>query len=197
MVPKDYKERPARRKSAPRKARKSAPVPSRWPVFLSGACVGVVLTAAAFLYEPGPGVERIVQGALPSTDKEAVDESRPKFEFYTVLPEKEILIPERSLDEPPARGASSESAATTGLAEDDSTRYVLQVASLRKLEDADSLKARLALLGLQSSIQTVSVDGSETWHRVRVGPFTGRAALNDARAQLKRNDFDVLVMKLK
>ena len=76
-------------------------------------------------------------------------------------------------------------------------RYVLQVASLRKLEDADSLKARLALLGLQSSIQTVSVDGSEKWHRVRVGPFTGRAALNEARAQLKRNDFDVLVMKLK
>jgi cell division protein FtsN len=197
MVPRDFKERPARKKSAPRKSRRSvAAAPARWPAFLAGVCVGAVATVVLFLYEPGTGVDLAARVDSATKDVRG-DESKPTFEFYTMLPEKEIVIPETSLDEPPPATSGTDLAPPRKPATDDGVRYVLQVASLRKHEDADRLKARLALIGLESSIQTVSVDGSETWHRVRVGPFIGRAALNDARAQLSRNNFPVLVMRLK
>ena len=196
MGPRDYKERPARKKSAPRKARRGAAAPSRLPAFAAGLLVGALVTAALFLYEPGQVRELAALGDAVKNEA-SQGERRPRFEFYTMLPEKEIVIPETSLDEPPPPATGTDRTPSATLAPDEGARYLLQVASLRKHEDADRLKARLALLGLESSIQTVSVDGSETWHRVRVGPFTGRAALNEARVQLKQNDYDVLVIKLK
>ena len=69
--------------------------------------------------------------------------------------------------------------------------------SFRKLADADRLKARLALLGHRATIQVVSIDGAETWHRVRVGPFRGRRAASKARRQLTDNELESLVLKLK
>jgi cell division protein FtsN len=75
-------------------------------------------------------------------------------------------------------------------------KYILQVGSFRNLEDADRLKAKLAFLGLEGSIQTLSIDGKETWHRVRVGPYSARAQLDEARAMLKSNKYEVLLLKL-
>lgn len=196
MVPRDYKERPVRKKSTPRPRRRGAAAPSRVPAFAAGLLVGAAATALLFLYEPGPVKDLAALG--DAVKKDAPPGARkPRFEFYTMLPEKEIVIPENTLDEPPLDAVGTRSTPSSPLAHDEGTRYLLQVASLRKHGDADRLKARLALLGLESNIQTVSVDGTETWHRVRVGPFSGRAALNEARAQLKQNNFEVLVVKLK
>ena len=69
--------------------------------------------------------------------------------------------------------------------------------SFRSLADADRLKAQLALMGLEPSIQTVSIDGTETWHRVRVGPFSGRREVGEARQRLKENELESLLLKLK
>ena len=74
--------------------------------------------------------------------------------------------------------------------------YVVQVASFRKLGDADRLKANLALLGLEGHIQTVSINGEEIWHRVRVGPFDKLNQLNQARDHLNQNDYEAKVYKL-
>jgi cell division protein FtsN len=59
------------------------------------------------------------------------------------------------------------------------------------------LRAKLGLLGLETSIQTVSVDSAQTWHRVRVGPFSNLRELNDARALLKKNGVDAILIRLK
>ena len=123
----------------------------------------------------------------------------PRFEFYTLLPEKEIAIPDTSLDAPATAPAADPPAASRPAPEavPEGGRYLLQVGSFRSLEDADRLKARLAFLGLESSIQTVSIDGTETWHRVRVGPYSGRAELDAARARLAENQYESLVLRLK
>lgn len=200
MAPKDFKERPAR-KAPPRQPRKNAGG-ARWPWFGAGLCVGAAATAALLLYEPGikapgPGA----RSAAPAAPAEAT-----RFEFYTLLPEKEIAIPEAELDKPapapvaaPTAPHAPSASATPAIADASaqSTRYLLQVGSFRRLEDADRLKARLALMGLQSSIQTVSIDGTETWHRVRVGPYTGRSDLDRARATLKENKIESMALKLK
>jgi cell division protein FtsN len=74
---------------------------------------------------------------------------------------------------------------------------VLQVGSFRDLSEADRQKATLALIGLEADIQTVSIDGEETWHRVRLGPYQSLDALNEARGRLYENHIDTIVYKLK
>lgn len=205
MAPRDFKQRPARSASPPRQPRRHA-VPSRWPWFGAGMCVGALATAAIFVYEPrGPATP----GASARLIAPSAPAAAPRFEFYTLLPEKEIAIPEAELDRPvpaprsvppapdTASTVSDQPPVPSAQAPADTTRYLLQVGSFRGLEDADRLKARLAFMGLHSSIQTVSIDGVETWHRVRVGPFTGRDELDHARATLKQNQLESMALRLK
>ena len=215
MAPRDYKARTSASKS---KRAKSAPTPRRgsarnasnvvrWRWFGVGLCVGAVATAALFLYEPS--VVRQVAKVSGAVRNEKQEPPRTRFEFYTTLTEKEMLIPDSEFEAtPPVAPAvkklkpavvASAPAKTTAPASDGVVRgkYLLQVGSCRSLEDADGVKAKLAFLGLQGSIQTISIDGKETWHRVRVGPYSARAPLEEARATLKANKYDVLLLKLK
>ena len=68
-------------------------------------------------------------------------------------------------------------------------QYLLQAGSFKQYQEADRMKASLALLGVQANIQKVKVN-NDTWHRVRIGPYTNLAELNDVRARLKKNDVD-------
>lgn len=75
--------------------------------------------------------------------------------------------------------------------------YVLQVGSYRNFREADGIKARLALMGLEASVQRVTVDRKETWYRVRVGPYASADDANRVREQLRRNKFKAIVLKLR
>jgi len=108
-----------------------------------------------------------------------------------VLPEKEIAVPDTVLSEASGQPQVAKKSVAPG------GRYLLQVGSFRKLTDADRLKAQLAFLGLEATIQTVSIDGAETWHRVRVGPYGKLEQLKAARSQLTKNRLDSIVLKLR
>jgi cell division septation protein DedD len=195
VAPQDYKQRPPR-KSTPKK---KGPPPRRWRWFGAGLFVGATVTAALFLVEPDPA--SLVPSVSTGVGERKVA-GTPRFEFYTLLPEKEIAIPEAEIAPEPPRAPSAsreqgEAAPGVGAAAAEGARYLLQVGSFRSLEDADRLKARLAFMGLEPSIQTVSIDGAETWHRVRVGPFSGRSEVSEARRRLKENALDSLLLKLK
>ena len=88
--------------------------------------------------------------------------------------------------------AQPESASTPSASDD--TRYLLQVGSFRAMNDADQLKARLALLGIVARVQSVTVNDA-TWHRVRVGPVTSAREADELRSRLADNGIDSLVMK--
>ena len=72
----------------------------------------------------------------------------------------------------------------------------MQVASFRKASDAERLKAKLALLGVQARIQRVTVNG-KGYHRVRTGPYKGKQEVNKTRALLSSKGFDSIAIKLK
>ena len=116
------------------------------------------------------------------------DRTGSKYDFFTVLPEMEVVVPEQEL----SRAQQPEQAATPAASGDGS--YVLQVGSFRSSGDADQMKARLALLGFGANVQQVTVNG-ETWHRVRIGPVAGAAEANDIRNRLSQGGIDSLVMK--
>jgi cell division protein FtsN len=108
-----------------------------------------------------------------------------------MLPEMEVAVKDVEIEHPVAEDQDSTTPASKPL----EGSYLLQVGSFRKHEEADSLKASLALLGLEATIQTVSINGEQTWYRVRLGPFTERDALNQARKRLSENDFEAMVFK--
>ena len=137
---------------------------------------------------------------------------KPKFEFYTLLPEQEVVVSDEELSaqgstpEPPTDAASAESdaadteVATTTAVEDDagseaeaalaSGHYILQVASFKSMKDADGLKAKLTLLGFRPVVQTVAINSDEKWHRVRIGPYADRDSLEAARIRLRADGHD-------
>lgn len=68
--------------------------------------------------------------------------------------------------------------------------YFLQAGSFSSAEDADKLKARLAMMGVEAYIQTATIPERGVWHRVRVGPYTNAEEMNHARNLLKDNNVD-------
>ncbi|MDZ7828865.1 MAG: SPOR domain-containing protein [Halofilum sp. (in: g-proteobacteria)] len=74
--------------------------------------------------------------------------------------------------------------------------YFLQVGSFQKSEQADRMKAKVSLLGLDVDIQSVNVSG-ERWHRVRIGPYADPAKLGAVQRRLRENDIDYLVLREK
>ncbi|MDH5484748.1 MAG: SPOR domain-containing protein [Gammaproteobacteria bacterium] len=114
----------------------------------------------------------------------------PRFDFYTILPELEVFIPESELTSSGTERPEPSTKIATG------KQYLLQAGSFRNNEDADKLKASLALLGIQSNIQDVTIN-NDTWHRVRIGPFNKKTELQNTLSTLKNNNIHAMTMELK
>lgn len=131
--------------------------------------------------------KKTTEAAKPETQQK----QEPKFNFYTILPELEVLIPEEEIRPPENRTAVGETRR-----DEPAKRYILQVGSFRNKQDAEKLKATVALLGLEASINQVTID-REKWHRVRIGPVNNRRELNQNISLLQRNNINAMAMELK
>jgi len=114
---------------------------------------------------------------------------KPRFDFYNLLPEMEVIVPEQEI-------SGTQTHEGVKQVEKPGT-YLLQAGSFRSQQQADQLRAKLALLGLETSLQTVSINSTQAWHRVRVGPFNNLKDLNEARSLLKKNGVDAILIRLK
>jgi cell division protein FtsN len=122
--------------------------------------------------------------ALTNTATEPAAEAR--FDFYEMLPQFEVVIPEYETDV--RRDTAARPVEQPG-------RYVLQAGSFSALGDADRRQAELALLGVESAIQRVSIE-DDVFHRVRVGPVQDLARLNEIRRRLRDARIETLLMKV-
>jgi len=113
----------------------------------------------------------------------------PTFDFYKILPNKEINISEYVADDQPGVKQEQDTS-ENGI-------YVLQVGSFKDYDAADSVKARLALMGIVPEIQRVVINGQDVRYRVRVGPFKDREKLAQTRYRLKENEMNFMLLKLK
>lgn len=176
------------------------PLPG-WVWLLSGLTIGLFVALLVYLKDqPGVGSARpSVSVTTPKQDtrevkvqpkgQEIPPPPKPRFDFYTLLPELEVVIPdgdytvkEQSVDRPTAPPQPGS--------------YILQAGSFRKFEEADRMKATLALLGVQASIQRVDVN-KETWHRVRIGPYADLQQLEGVRSRLRENSIETIVVRAK
>lgn len=111
---------------------------------------------------------------------------KPKFDFYTILPETETVLPER-------RSKTK----TAKVKPEEGVSYILQAGSFAGFEEADNMKARLALAGLVAHIQKITIEGKGEYHRVRLGPYENIDQLDATAAQLQKMGIKALRLKVK
>jgi len=179
------------------RGRKGTPA---WMWLFTGFLIGLGLAWYLFAkgYIPQPrttATEAAAETAAPdasaATEEVAprsADSKRSQYDFFTVLPEMEVVVPEQELSQSAQPDTGAPTAAGSGAS------YLLQVGSFREMSDAEQMKARLALLGVVARVQTVTVNDA-TWHRVRVGPVGSAREADDIRTRLAENRIDSLVLK--
>jgi len=202
----DYKSRAARKK-----AHKQTPV-WIWLVIgyvLGGFSVGMIWWSQAPKTTQGGSwigaKPRSIQPAVPVSEPELAEVPAvepPHFDFYSLLPELEVVVPDEELEgktrKPPAdRTASPDvEVAAEAPVQVPKSGYLIQVSSFRNARDADKLKAQLAMLGLHAQVNKASIKGT-AWHRVRVGPYNSTQAVQRTRQQLSSNGYNTMVIKIR
>ena len=129
-----------------------------------------------------PSFEAARSPSTPNNPAKAAD-AKPRFDFYKILPGTEEAITDKEFKRSPP--ASSKEV------------YFLQVAAFQNPADADNLKARLALSGIEAQIQTATLPDGRVWHRVRVGPFSNKDQLGKSRAPRKENNLEANLIKVR
>lgn len=179
------------------KSRHSAPSAfSGWMGLSCGLALGLGIAAVIYLKDhrldaPAAAEAKRPQKKLRGNDppdavEASSDETAQPYDFYDALPKFEMVVPEKDKDVRPDIKSVPETRKGT---------YVLQVGSYRNFADADRVRAKLALQGVESKVQKVSID-ADTWHRIRIGPISKLDELNRLRAILHKADVDALVIRV-
>lgn len=129
----------------------------------------------------GAGLKALLEPSkteLESEDKairELIDKTstEKEFDFYTLLPDIEKIMPDDLPDARPARRKEN-------------LNYYLQAASFKRHADAEKLRARIALKGFKSVTQARAVEGRGTFYRVRVGPYSDKRKAKTAKNKLQK-----------
>lgn len=99
--------------------------------------------------------------------------------------------PEKAADKTEVK--TPDAAAKTDVV-DDKYIYFLQAGAFRELTDAESARAKLALLGFEAKISEKASDNGNLY-RVRIGPFAQLEIMNRMRSKLSENSVDVAVVR--
>jgi cell division protein FtsN len=134
-------------------------------------------------------------GATPPTA--AGTPEKPKFDFYRILPGAEEPVSEKELRE---RERQQRAAAKSGGASQQEASkdvYFIQAGSFQNPADADNQKARLAILGFESSVEPANLPDKGTWYRVRMGPYAKIEEINKVRQVLAQSGIEANLIKVK
>jgi cell division protein FtsN len=131
-----------------------------------------------------PALAGLPQGAVAAAPAE-----KPRFDFYKILPGQEEPVSERELRDRMKSGR--------GQQEGPKDVYFIQAGSFQNPADADNQKARLAILGFESSVEPANLPDKGTWYRVRLGPYNKLDEINRIRQALAQNNIDASLVKIK
>jgi cell division protein FtsN len=200
---KDYKHRAQGKKTPQRRQNNSHPPSvSLWKWMLITALIILFVVFLVYLKStgtqeiPAPPVSQtptVKPAKTNSKSEEAAKEKKktesktepkqPRFDFYTILPDKEVVVPEHEIK---TRAREER----VGKAKE--TKYIMQAGSFKTFKEADQLRAKLALMGIESKVEKAKV-GNVTWNRVKMGPYIHMNSVNVIRSRLRKNGIDVMV----
>lgn len=188
----------AKKRRKRRSSRSSKQEYPGWMWMLFGLAIGLSVAFAIYVRDrqPQPVARSVpepasLESALDDNGEMAAtaepeDAGESRFTFYDMLPNFEVVIPEEELDV--RADTEPQAVVEPGV-------YVLQAGSFSQFEDADRRRAELALQGIESNIQRVTID-DKTYHRVRIGPIDNLDELNVLRSRLRAARIDVLRIRL-
>jgi cell division protein FtsN len=204
-----------------------------WGYAVIGILIGAVLMAVMMhgslpkLSGPQANPQATAQRASePGVLEPSASESAPKkpqYDFYSVLSEKEVRIPDAEInaqaraeqrrlaaaapsaaspavpaaapaDTPKAVSQNITAAPASALAPAAGSGYLLQVGAFPNAGDAESLKAKLAMQGFVANVQSVSI-GGQAYHRVRLGPFRSATELESTKQRLAGAGIHAIALK--
>ena len=146
---------------------------------------------------------------------------KPQYDFYSVLSEKEVRIPDAEISaqakaeqqqkqlaaqqaaaQPAAAASAPRAVSQTVVAapassvqpSSGSSGYLLQVGAFPNAADAETLKAKLAMQGFVANVQTVKL-GAQAYHRVRLGPFHSATELESTKQRLAGAGIQAIALK--
>jgi cell division protein FtsN len=190
-VPRDYKNI---------KKKKPEPIKNRFSnalSFLTGLAIGLFAAVIVYFHQHNATIvssnpllvsEATTENNSISNNESIAQLPEPQFDFYKILPTKEVNISEWE---------SVEEEDVSEQEQQQPVMFVLQVGSFKQYNSADEIKAKLALMGVTADIQRVVINGQDVRHRVRVGPYKNTDKLQQARDRLLANDLDFMLLKLK
>ena len=221
----------AKKKPAPKRGASRNSAPSKKPIpgwlwLAIGLSVGAFVVFLMKL-EPGNGdIKRVKEEQIKAQKIAEANKTppspqapvKPKYDFYTLLPESEVIVPPEAVPEKtppipaqapvtPAEAAKIDTAraqaALAGVTPPPAppvikpaatTQFYLQAGSFRKKEDAERVRAQIILLGQSVNVESGTVK-EDTWYRVLVGPFSNREQLTVAQKQLAGSGFSNLLLQ--
>jgi len=148
------------------------------------------LTAKPKQAEKEAGKAPAIAGLPQTATAPANAPEKPKFDFYKILPGAEEPVTERELRE---RLRASRS----GQQEVSKDVYFIQAGSFQNPAEADNQKARLAILGFESSVEPANLPDKGTWYRVRMGPYSRLDEINRIRQSLAQSGIEASLVKIK
>ena len=198
-------------KNNPRASKGSQRKPSVLPGILVGLIIGLAVAIGVFyvVSQTPPRFDNLLEQqhrqASAASSKLVKPEvlapigadsakNQQRYDFYTILPANGETVPASGTTAKaakPAPAAKTDDGADT---EVDKTQF-LQVGSFQNADDADNLKARLSMDGLEVQIQTSNLGDLGVRHRVRVGPLHNAQEVQQARAVLSRESIAAIPTK--
>mgnify|MGYP006200719245 CR=1 FL=1 len=172
-------------------------------VWLLGGLVGGAVIVMVLLMRNGGDVGQLLpkpdpQARAPVASDEPVAQDapeprKPKYDFYDVLRDKEVVIPDAELNAQ-AQAEAARPADATVPANADSVRYLIQAGAFRSSADAEALKARIALTGEVARVESAEIAGG-TIYRVRLGPYPNAGSLARAKQALGSHGIDAVAIR--
>ena len=157
-----------------------------WVWLFTGVVTGLFLAFLYYLAGIKPSAQQMKNVEMKKPAITSSGKGAPKFDFYTLLPDKEVVEPETTRPQK-----------TTPKPSDTPEQFLIQTGSFRDPQEADKRKAELILMGLDVKVQSVELHDGETWHRVQIGPFNTDAKLAAAKTTLAENHIEYIVVRLK
>jgi len=171
-----------------------------WIWLLAGLLIGLGLAIALLVHDgfdarrllpqPNPTAQPPREPEPPVAQKPATPASskKPTYDFYTVLPEREVRISDEELvqkaraETPPPAPATNE-------------RLLLQAGSFSDPRRAEEVKASIAFTGLVARVEPTRTGSGATVHRVMLGPYPGLRELDAAKQQLASSGIEAIAIR--
>jgi len=189
-----------------------------WLWALIGLALGLIIAGYFFLGDywknrnsdqptPNPGAEAPLTHSEDPVAQEPTEKPKPKYDFYTLLPEKEVVIPDAELQAQaeaeakkiatPVNPATPDLvSATPEVAVPAESRFLIQAGAFKNADEAENLKATIAMTGEIARIESAEINGT-TVYRVRLGPYNSASSLSSAKQALSSHGIEAQAIKVK